>query len=509
MSGLGRRLAARRSIESLQSAAATSGLPRTLGPWQLVLLGVGCIVGAGIYVLPGVAAAHYAGPAVVLSFLLAGGACALAALCYAELAATIPVSGSAYAYSYATLGEGFAWMLGWLLLFEYGVAASLLATGFAGYATSLLGDFGIGVPAVIGTSTVRATLVGGHIALTAGASANVLAVLAIAAVTAVLARGLAASAVVNTILVLFKITVLGGLVVFGARAIQPHNWVPLVPPNEGGFAFGWPGVLRAASIVFFAYVGFETVSTAAAEARNPRRDLPIGILGSLAACTLIYIVVSAVVTGIVPFRELGVPDPIAVAIDRTGIPVLARVVKFGALAGLGSVLLVNAYGQSRVAFAMARDGLMPPLFARLRAQARTPAAGIVVFGAISAAGAALLPLALLSDLTSIGTSLSFATVCLTVLWLRNTHPGLERPFRVPLGGFRVGGAWIGWVPLLGLLMCLGMAAPVVIDVAGQAARGQWLPVAIVGGYLLAGVGLYAFYGFRHSHLGQAGAASPR
>jgi APA family basic amino acid/polyamine antiporter len=452
-------------------------------------------------------AAHYAGPGVMLSFLIAGGACGLAALCYAELAATIPVSGSAYAYSYATLGEAFAWMLGWLLLFEYGVAASLLGTGFAGYATSLLSDFGISVPAAIGTPTVRAEVVTGHIVLSTGASANVLATVAIAAVTAVLARGLAASAVVNTVLVLFKVLVLGGLVIFGAHAINPHNWVPLVPPNEGGFAFGWSGVLRAASLVFFAYVGFETVSTAAAEARNPQRDLPIGILGSLAACTLIYILVSAVVTGIVPYRELGVPDPIAIAIDRTGVPVLAHIVKFGALAGLGSVLLVNAFGQSRVAFAMARDGLMPPLFARLGARVRTPSAGIIVFGLIAAAGAALLPLALLSDLTSIGTSLSFATVCFTVLWLRNTRPELARPFRVPLGGFRIGRWWIGWVPLGGLLMCLGMAAPVMLDVGGQAARGQWLPVAILGGYLLAGVALYMFYGFRHSKLGQDAAAA--
>lgn len=506
MSRLGDRLTARRTIESLQNAAATSGLPRTLGPWQLVLLGIGCIVGAGIYVLPGVAAAHYAGPGVMLSFLLAGGACTLAALCYAELAAAIPVSGSAYAYCYAAIGEVFAWTLGWLLIFEYGVAAALLGAGFAGYATSLLADFGIGVPASLGTPTVRAEIVAGQIQLSTGPSVNLLAALAIAAITAVLARGIAASATVNNVLVLFKLIVLGGLVIFGAHAIDPEHWVPLVPPNEGGFAFGWSGVVRAASLLFFAYVGFETVSTAAAEARNPQRDLPIGILGSLAVCTLIYVVVAAVITGIVPYRELGVPDPIAVAIDRTGIPVLARLVKFGALAGLGSVLLVNAFGQSRVAFAMSRDGLMPPLFARLGKRVPTPAAGIIVFGVVSAVAAALLPLALLSDLTSIGTSLSFATVCLTVMWLRNSRPDLERPFRVPFGGFRLGGVWIGWVPLGGVLLCIGMAAPVIIDVTTQAARGQWLPIAIVGGYLLAGMALYSGYGFHRSALHRGAAA---
>jgi len=347
-----RRILDRRSIESLQDAAKHSGLPRTLSAWNLVLLGIGCIVGAGIYVLPGYAAANFAGPAVMLSFLLAGAACAMAALCYAELASTMPVSGSAYAYCYATIGEVFAWSLGCLLLFEYGIAAALLAVGFSGYLASLLRDFGIVMPAGISTPLVQAKVVPGATLLHVGASANVVAALAIAAVTAVLVRGVTASAMVNNILVLLKIAVLGSLIFAGATAVDPDLWVPLVPPNEGGFAFGWQGVVRAASILFFAYIGFETVSTAAAEARNPQRDLPIGILGSLAACTLIYIVVAAVLTGIVPYRELGVPDPIALATDRLGLPVLATIVKIGALAGLSSVLLVNAFGQSRVGFAM-------------------------------------------------------------------------------------------------------------------------------------------------------------
>ena len=501
----------RRTIESLQADAQRSGLSRTLSASNLVLLGIGCIVGAGIYVLPGLAAAHFAGPGVMLSFLLAGAACALAALCYAELASTMPVSGSAYAYCYAAIGEVFAWSLGCLLLFEYGVAAALLAVGLSGYLASLLRDFGIVIPAALSTPLVQAEVTPGGTLLHVNSSVNLVAALAIAAVTAVLVRGVAASALVNNVLVVLKIAVLGALVVVGVTAVNPSNWVPLVPPNEGGFAFGWQGVVRAASLLFFAYIGFETVSTAAAEARNPQRDLPIGILGSLAACTVIYIVVAAVLTGIVPYRELGVPDPIALAIDRLDMPVLASLVKVGALAGLTSVLLVNAFGQSRVAFAMSRDGLLPPLFSRLGAHVPTPRAGIVLFAIVSALGAALLPLTLLGDLTSIGTALAFATVCLTVLWLRNTRPDLPRPFRVPLGGFRVRGLWIGWVPLGGIVLCLGMAAPVAVDVAGQALRGQWLPVLILAGYASACTLVYFGYALEHSTLRRgvaAGTLSP-
>jgi basic amino acid/polyamine antiporter, APA family len=502
------RLLHRRSIESLQAEARASRLPRTLTALNLVLLGIGCIVGAGIYVLPGMAAAHFAGPGVMLSFLVAGSACALAALCYAELASTMPVSGSAYAYCYVAVGEVFAWSLGWLLLFEYGIAAALLGVGFSGYFASLLRDFGIVIPAALGTPLVRADMNAAGVVLTTGASINLVAALVIMVITAVLVRGVTTSARVNNVLVLLKITVLGSLIVLGVSAIDPGHWVPLVPPNEGGFAFGWQGVVRAASILFFAYIGFETVSTAAAEARNPQRDLPIGILGSLAACTIIYIVVAAVLTGIVPYRELGVPDPIAVAIDRLGMPMLARIVKVGALAGLSSVLLVNAFGQSRVAYAMSRDGLLPPLFSRLGRRVPTPTAGILLFGAIAAIGAATLPLSLLGDLTSIGVALSFATVCLTVIWLRNTRPDLERPFRVPFGGFHLHGLWIGWIPLGGMLLCLGMAVPVAIDVIGQALRGQVLPVLILGGYAALGLLIYATYGLQHSTLRRRLAAEP-
>jgi APA family basic amino acid/polyamine antiporter len=501
------RLFERRSIESLQSEASAQGLPRSLSALNLVLLGVGCIVGAGIYVLPGVAAAHFAGPGVMISFLIAGAACTFAALCYAELASTMPVSGSAYAYCYAAIGEVFAWLLGWLMLFEYGIAAALLAAGFSGYLVSLTRELGIVIPAEWTTSLVRAVPSEGGTTLVTGASINLVAAVVILAITAILARGVTASAFVNNLLVLLKVTVLGTLIVFGLTAVDPSNWTPLVPANEGGFAFGWQGVVRAAALLFFAYVGFDTVSTAAAEARNPQRDLPIGILGSLAVCTLLYIVVAAVLTGIVPYRELGVPDPIAVAVDRLGMPLLASIVKVGALAGLCSVLLVNAYGQSRVAFAMSRDGLLPPLFSRLSGEVRSPVSGIVVLGAISALAAALLPLSLLGDMTSIGISLAFTIVCLTVIWLRTTRPDLERPFRVPLGGMYVGRVWLGWVPLAGMLLCSGMAVPVVIDVATQASRGQVLPAAIFGTYAACGLAIYACYGLRHSTL-RGGAVSP-
>jgi APA family basic amino acid/polyamine antiporter len=493
----------RRSVESLQTDAHRTGLPRTLSALNLVLLGIGCIVGAGIYVLPGFAAANFAGPAVMISFLLAGAACAMAALCYAELASTMPVSGSAYAYSYAAMGEVFAWSLGCLLIFEYGIAAALLASGFAGYLASLLHDFGILIPKSLTTPLVRAEVVPGGTVLHVGASANVVAALAIVAVSAVLSRGITASALVNNLLVIVKVAVLVSLVVVGLPHVDPGNWTPLVPPNEGGFAYGWEGVIRAASIVFFAYIGFETVSTAAAEARNPQRDLPIGILGSLAACTVIYMVVAAVLTGLVPYRELGVPDPIALAIDRLNMPVLAVFVKLGALAGLASVLLVNTFGQSRMAFAMSRDGLLPPIFSRLGRKVPTPVAGIVLLGMISTVGAALLPLALLGDLTSIGVSFAFATVCLTTLWLRNTRPELARPFRVPLGGFTIGRWWIGWVPLAGIVLCLGMAVPVAIDMVRQALRGQVLPLAILGGYIAVCVVAYFGYAAHHSILNRS------
>ncbi len=488
---------ARKSIEALQADAASHGLHRTLGPLHLVLLGIGCILGAGIYVLPGTAAAHFAGPAVMISFVLAGTACALTALCYAELASTMPVSGSSYSYCYAALGEVFAWGLGWILMLEYTLASSTLAVGFSSYLTSLLRNFGVAVPAYLATP----------LAGSAGPfSMNLVAVLAIAAVTAVLCAGVRQSAGVNAFLVVVKVAVIVTVIAVGVGAIDPGNWTPFVPPHEGGFAFGWPGVVRAASILFFAYLGFETVSTAAAESRNPQRDMPIGILGALVVCTVLYLAVAAVLTGVVPYRELGVADPVAVAVDRMGHPGIAIFVKVGALMGLASVLLVNAYGQSRITFQMSRDGLFPPLFSRVHERFRTPHRGIILLGAVSAVAAAFFPIGVLADLVSLGAGLAFATVCFCTMWLRAKRPDLPRPFRVPLGGIHVGRAWIGVVPAAALVFCIAMILPVLIDVGLQAAAGKPLMAAFLAAYVAVGAVLYATYGRRNSTLARGSAS---
>jgi APA family basic amino acid/polyamine antiporter len=480
-----------KSIEALQADAASHGLRRTLGPLHLVLFGIGCILGAGIYVLPGTAAANFAGPAVMISFVLAGTACALTALCYAELASTMPVSGSSYSYCYASLGEVFAWGLGWILMLEYTLASSTLAVGFSSYLASLLRNFGIVVPAWLATPLAGST---------GGFSLNLVAVLAIAAVTAVLCAGVRQSAGVNAFLVAVKVAVIVVVIAVGVGAIDPANWVPFIPPHEGEFAFGWPGVFRAASILFFAYLGFETVSTAASESRNPQRDMPVGILGALLVCTVLYLAVAAVLTGVVPYRELGVADPVALAVDRMGYPVVAIFVKVGALMGLSSVLLVNAYGQSRITFQMSRDGMLPPLFSHVHERFRTPYRGIIVLGLVSAACAALFPIQVLADLVSIGAGLAFATVCFCTMWLRAKRPDLPRPFRVPLGGFWLGRAWIGYIPATALVLCVAMILPVLIDVGFQAASGKPLMAIFLALYVAAGAALYAGYGRKNSAL---------
>ena len=491
-------LFARKSIEALQADAASHGLRRTLGPLHLVLFGIGCILGAGIYVLPGTAAANFAGPAVMISFVIAGTACALTALCYAELASTMPVSGSSYSYCYAALGEVFAWGLGWILMLEYTLASSTLAVGFSSYLASLLRDFGVMVPSVLATPLVGTK---------GGFSMNILAVLAIAAVTAVLCAGVRQSAGVNAFLVVVKVAVLAVVISVGVGAIDTDNWKPFIPPHEGGFAFGWPGIVRAASILFFAYLGFETVSTAASESRNPQRDMPIGILGALFVCTALYLAVAAILTGVVPYRELGVADPVAVAVDRMGHPGVAIFVKVGALMGLSSVLLVNAYGQSRITFQMSRDGMLPAAFSRVHDRFRTPYRGIIVLSAISAVCAAFFPIGMLADLVSLGAGLAFATVCFSTMWLRSQRPDLPRPFRVPLGGFRMGRAWIGYIPAMALVLCIAMILPVLIDVGLQAASGKPLMAGFLAVYLATGALLYAGYGRRHSTLARAGAST--
>ncbi|WCL53272.1 amino acid permease [Gimibacter soli] len=495
-----RSLFIRKSIESVRQDVETSGLDRSLGATHLVLLGIGIIIGAGVYVMTGTAAANYAGPAVVLSFAIAGFACCLTGLCYAELASVLPVSGASYSYCYTVLGEVVAWSLAWMLMLEFGLAGSALAVGFSGYLISFLADFGIYLPAALATSTIEATRAGSEMVFTAGPQFNLMAVLSLAVVCAVLIRGVAHSATVNMVLVIVKVGILFLFVATGFSHVDAANWTPFIPENQGGFAFGWPGVVRAASILFFAYLGFEAVATAAAESRKPQRDIPIGILGALLFSTLIYVAVAMTLTGLVSYTELSVPDPIAVAVNHIGMPAIGSFIKVGALTGLASVLLVNTYGQSRIGFAMSRDGLLPPLFSRVHPRFQTPAAGTIAFAAISAVAAGLLPITLLADFVSIGAACMFIVVALSVMFLRTHQPDLPRPFKVPFGGIRVRGVWLGVIPVLALVMSLLMMGPVLVDIAMKAIDGEWLPAIILGGYIALGAGLYFGYGRHNSRI---------
>ncbi len=549
----GNRLFIKKSIEQIQREAASHHLKRTLGPINLIFLGIGCIIGAGIYVMTGNAAANFAGPAVMLSFIIAGLACAFAGLCYAELASTMPVAGSAYTYSYTTLGELFAWVMGWLLVLEYGVAASTVAVGWSGYVVSFLKDFGVIVPPEFSTSLIQsAANATGHLVFHASTDVNLIAAVGILAVTGLLVLGVSESASVNNVIVFIKVGVLVAFVAMGVGFIHPQNWTPFIPPNQGGFVYGLKGVFRAASVIFFAYVGFEAVSTAAAEAKNPQKDMPVGILGSLFVCTVIYMAVAAVLTGIVPYKELGVPEPIALAVDRMGKPWFSFLIKVGAIAGLTSVMLILTYGQSRVFFSMARDGLLPRAFAAIHTKFRTPWIGTIVLGVLIAIAASLLPITILGDLVSLGTACAFGIVCLSTMWLRNQRPDLVRPFRVPLGGGPVariwmilGAAvvglilllglktffgstwtgtgsivvlalaalwllvsirklgqkvWIGTVPVLGIIGAFVMAEPLVEDIIVKATTGDRIPAMILGSYIVLGALIYLFYGLWNSRL---------
>lgn len=493
-------LFAKKSVESVNADLKSTGLHKSLGPVQLVLLGIGCILGAGVYVMPGIAAANYAGPAVILSFILAGIACGFIGLCYAELASVLPVSGASYTYAYVAMGEIFAWILGWVLMFEFSLAGAALAVGFSGYLVSLLADFNIHLPTIMTTPLIQSNYETGNTNLVLGNGVNVVAFLICMVVAAILARGISKSAAINTFLVAVKLGVLLAFVTVGIQHVDPENWTPFIPENEGGFHYGVPGIIRAASILFFAYLGFEAVATASAEAKNPSRDVPIGILGALFICTLLYIAVAMVMTGLVPYKSLNVPDPIAVAISSINQPVWIILIKAGALTGLGSVLLINTYAHSRVAFAMSSDGLLPKLFSRLNEKTKAPALGAFIFALVAGIAATLLPITLLADLFSLGTSLLFSVVALSVMFLRNSHPELHRPFKVPLGGIRVRGIWIGTVPVLALLASLAMSAPVFIDILTKLGEGEWLPATIVGVYLIGGVVIYLCYGRHNSKL---------
>lgn len=501
------RLFIRKPLTDVRAETEKHGFVRALGPFQLVMVGIGCIIGAGVYVMTGAAASNYAGPAVVVSFVLAAIAVGFTALCYAELSSTLPVAGASYSYAYAALGEVFAWVLAWMLSLEFGLAGSALAVGVSGYLLSLLGDFGVTVPAALSTPLVQAVPTAHGVGFVVGASLNLVAVAAVAVFAWVLVRGVTHSARLNTVMVFVKIGVLIAFVIVGAPHVHTANWHPFIPPSQGGFAFGNLGVLRAASILFFAYLGFEAVATAALEARKPQRDIPIGILGSLIIATVVYVAVALVLTGLVPYSKLNVPDPVAVAVDVVGWPALTLIIKLGALAGLSSVLMINTFAHSRIWFAMSDDGLLPSFICAVHPRFRTPYLGTITVAAIAAAGAAFLPIAILSDLVSLGTGVVFMTVAVSTMWLRTTQPDLVRPFRVPFGGLWIRGLWFGFVPVLSVILTLLMIAPVLADVVYKAAKGDWIPAVILVCYIIAGALLYATYGLRKSRLGQQWRAS--
>ncbi|MFA6166367.1 MAG: amino acid permease [Gemmatimonadaceae bacterium] len=471
------------------SGEGEHSLKRSLSALNLTALGVGAIIGAGIFVLTGTAAATHAGPAIVLSFVFAGLGCAFAGLCYAEFASMIPIAGSAYTYGYATLGEFFAWIIGWDLILEYLFAASTVAVGWAGYFSRIMNDIGYPIPAALSNAPYRVE--GTHTLIRTGAIINLPAVLLVLALTALLVVGIKESARFNNFIVAVKVSIVLLVIGFGIMFVDQANWHPFIPAKEivdaatGTTRYGWSGIFAGAGVIFFAYIGFDAVSTAAQEAKNPQRDLPIGILASLAVCTVLYILMAAVMTGLTPFRNLAVPDPVYVALDAAGpgLAWLKYLTTVGAIAGLASVVLVMLMGQPRIFYAMSRDGLLPPLFGRVHKKFKTPYLATIITGIVAAAVAGAFPIGLLGELVSIGTLLAFVIVCAGILVLRYVQPELHRPFRTP---------FVPFVPIGGILVCgwLMWSLP----------RDTWLRLLIWMGI---GLVIYFVYSRRHSKLQQA------
>src|SRR5881296_3433863 len=421
----------RKSVTQLQADALTDHrLKRALGATNLTTLGIGAIIGTGIFVLTGTVAAQNAGPAVILSFVLAGVASIFAALCYSEFASLVPMAGSAYTYGYATLGEVFAWIIGWDLILEYALGAVTVSIGWSGYVVSFLHDIGIDIPAQL--SAARGTLITLADGTQIAAIFNLPAVIIIGIVTLLLVIGIKESANVNNIIVFVKVAVVLLFIIGAAHAVNPANWHPFIPPSTGVRGeFGWSGVMAGAGLVFFAYIGFDAVSTAAQEAKNPQKDMPIGIIGSLLICTVLYILVSGIATGVVSYKELNVPDPIAVAADHAGLGWMSTLIKLGAIAGLSSVILVMLLGQSRVFYSMSRDGLLPPFVNKVHPKFQTPYITSIITGIAVAFVASLLTVREAGSLVSIGTLLAFVIVSVGVVFLRVREPGLPRPFKTP------------------------------------------------------------------------------
>jgi APA family basic amino acid/polyamine antiporter len=489
--GTMKHLMLRKTVAQIQGEASTHELRRTLGKWNLVSLGIGCIIGAGIFVMTGTAAANHAGPAIILSFVLAGLVCAFAGLCYAELASVLPVSGSAYTYAYVTLGEVFAWTMGWLLLLEYGLAAATVAVGWSGYIVSFLKDFGIIIPAQWAAAT------GTMVKLPDGSEVqaifNIPAFAGIIAVSSLLIVGVKESVTVNNVIVFIKVAVILAFIAIGALYVNPENWSPFIPENQGGDKFGVEGILRASAIIFFAYVGFEAVSTAAAEAKNPQKDMPFGIIGSLVICTAIYMAVALVLTGVVHYTALNVPDPLAVAVDQIKAPWLlfdfggaepfnmfAFFIKVGAIMGLSSVMLVLMYGQTRIFYTMSKDGLLPAFISKVHPKFQTPYLNTMTVGVLVAIAAGMMPISKLGDLVSLGTLSAFSIVCLSVLYLYYKEPNLKRPYTTPFKPF---------VPLAGMASCGYLIAQM-----------PWSTFVQLKIFFLVGAVIYIFYGYRHSKL---------
>ena len=482
-----------KSMEQLRAEAADTGehsLKRVLGPVNLITLGIGAIIGTGIFVLTGQAAAQYAGPAIVLSMVLAGFASALAGLCYAEFASSVPIAGSAYTYGYATLGEFFAWIIGWDLILEYALGAATVAVGWSGYVVSFLHDFGIQFPAALSAAPGSViTLADGS---TVTAVFNLPAVIIAVLVTMLLIVGIKESADVNSVIVIVKVFVVLLVIVAGAAFVNRANWHPFIPPNTGQFGyFGLSGIARGAGVIFFAYIGFDAVSTAAQEAKNPQRDMPLGILGSLVICTVLYIAVSLVMVGLVPYTKLGVAAPMAVAIDAARVQaagtawagligVLPFLVKLGAIAGLSSVMVVMMLGQPRIFYSMAHDGLLPAWAKKIHPRFRTPHITTIVTGVAVSLAAGFTPISILGELVSVGTLMAFVIVSLGIIFLRKNRPDVIAPFRTPL---------VPLVPILSALVSLALMASLPLP--------TWERLVV---WMALGIAIYFGYGYRHSEL---------